>query len=779
MHEESTADAKALGARSTPWIRALVFMSAAFAFGLATGSAGCSSDPGADSADGGDSDGGGSGGDGGGGDAAVWQEPNAVSCETVFRYVPPPGVVPSDVQATGEWNKFTKPGVQLVGPDASGAFTGSITLEPGLIGYKLVIDDQWTLDPGAPLRKYVGGVENSAVRVPDCHVPTVEHVSSETKAQGAFTARAEVFDSADRAGIDSASVRATLRHDFEERVLAGVQFNGRFIDVDVADLSPGKYALFIEAKDMRGHAAKPLRLVFWVESERFAWQDAVLYMVMTDRFVDGDPASNAAPTAGVDPRADFQGGDFEGVRQKIADGTLDQLGVRAIWLTPFQTNPAGSFPATSGPQTMAYHGYWPIRAREVDPRFGGEQQLRAMVKEAHAHGIRIVQDFVVNHIHEQHEYKTTHPDWFRTGCVCGTPGCDWTDKRLECLFSSYMPDVNWSVTEASEQFIDDAVFWLDEFDIDGLRVDAVKHVEDAAVFNMTARIRREFEAAGTRVFLTGETAMGWSDCGLACNQSQYDTITRYMGPFGLDGQFDFVLYHAVPYRVFFRDEKGLIHADYWARTSQTMYGAHASLMTPYIGSHDTARSITYASYRGQDPGHGLDIPGNQWTNIATAPPDSEPYARHRLALAWLFGLPGVPLLYYGDEYGQWGGADPNNRMMWRAEGGLGADETATLTFVRKLGQARKELVALRRGEYRSVYAAENQMVFARVVGANVALVAMNKSDQASTFEATLPPTIPLAEGILLKDRLSTRTTTVTGGRISVSLGARDAAVFAP
>src|SRR5207247_1540361 len=131
--------------------------------------------------------------------------------------------------------------------------------------------------------------------------------------------------------------------------------------------------------------------------------------------------------------------------------------------------------------------------------------------------------------------------------------------------------------------------------------DAVKHVEDIAVMNLSARIRAEFEAAGTRVFLTGETAMGWGDCG-NCNANEYATIARYIGPHGLDGQADFVLYHAVPYRVFSSDEHGMIHADYWAQQSLVSYPAGA-IMTPYIGSHDTARFVTLASYRGQDQAH--------------------------------------------------------------------------------------------------------------------------------------------------------------------------------
>ena len=120
-------------------------------------------------------------------------------------------------------------------------------------------------------------------------------------------------------------------------------------------------------------------------------------------------------------------------------------------------NPDGPFLASDGrTRVMGYHGYWPVRAREVEPRLGGEAALRALIAEAHAHGIRVLQDFVVNHVHREHEYFRAHPEWFRTGCVCGTAGCDWTARRLDCLFTDYLPDVNWSVPEAVAQFADDA-----------------------------------------------------------------------------------------------------------------------------------------------------------------------------------------------------------------------------------------------------------------------------------------------------------------------------------
>jgi glycosidase len=705
-------------------------------------------------------------------------------CVTTLRYVPPMGQAPKKVEVSGEWNAFANPGTSMVGPDAQGAFEAKVALPPGFHGYKVIVDGNWQLDPGARYRKYVGGIENSGIRVTDCRLPTLkvgtQKLERPAPGQGKYTVRVQFAQGQNLSKVEASSVKATLVRDFQPvPQTAKVDALAGTIDVEVGALADGKYTLVVEAKDRAGRDAKPLPLIFWVEPESFDWNDATLYMGMTDRMKNGDPSNDVPKVGNVDDRANFQNGDLAGVQQMIASGWLDKLGVCALWLTPFNTNPTGAYMSDDGVhQVTGYHGYWPTKPREVDARLGGAPALEKMVKEAHAHGIRVVMDYVVNHVHQEHEYFKQHPEWFRTGCVCGTNGCDWTDKRLECLFAPYMPDVNWSNNDASEQFIDDARWWIERFDLDGLRIDAVKHVEDASVINMSGVLRDQFEKSGTKLFLTGETAMGWSDCGLQCNQSQYDTISRYVGPNGLDGQFDFVLYHAVPYRTFANDEKGMLHADYWAQASGWMY-PKGSIMTPYVGSHDTPRSVTLSTYRGQ-PGYPTYVPGNKWTNQAGPPPDAEPYQRHRAAMAWLMGLPGAPLLYYGDEYGEWGGADPNNRVFFRGEGALSAEEQTTLALVRKLGTARKELVALRRGVYRSVYATEEVLLFSReTTDGKAALVAVNKATGSRTFTGTLPQTTPLPNGTVLKDRLGGPNVTVTGGQVTVTVPARGAVVLAP
>jgi hypothetical protein len=414
-------------------------------------------------------------------------------CPVELHYKPAEGSFTGSVAIAGEWNEFSPDADVMDGPNEAGEFSKTIELKPGLWAYKLVVDNtEWTLDPEQAYRKYVGGVENSAVRVPDCALPRLEAITTNVTG-GQFKAEVRYIDGVAAAGLDSKSVESVLRHHGGEEpvtFMAGGDSSAPAFNFSLSALESGKYTLVLKAADNQGRVSEPLRLVFWVESEPFEWRDALIYMIMTDRFKNGDPGNDPKPTPGVtDYRADWHGGDLIGVRQAIESGALDKLGVRAIWLTPFATNPSGGYLASDQEHLVSpYHGYWPVKAREVDPRLGGEAALREMVAAAHKHGIRVLMDYVVNHVHQGHEYFLEHKDWFRTGCVCGTSGCDWTEHRLDCVFATYMPDVNYTVPEATARFVDDAVWWLDEFDLDGLRVDAVKHVEDVAITNLSATV---------------------------------------------------------------------------------------------------------------------------------------------------------------------------------------------------------------------------------------------------------------------------------------------------
>ena len=252
-----------------------------------------------------------------------------------------------------------------------------------------MIDGNFTLDPAASLEKYVGGVENSAVEVRTAGTSRYYHLRrpspQATVGQGHFIG-VVAFNRGQGSPVgDPKTVKATLRDEhFDPRTKLGVAVSidpsGTKITVDAPGLSDGKYTIFVDASDLVARAAKTLRLVFWIEADTFDWSDSLIYMAVTDRFKDGDITNDVSPTPNVDPREQFQGGDLQGIKAKVDDGTFDKLGVRVLWMTPHNTNPADAWVASDGVHmTMGYHGYWPTKAREVDPRIGGNQALQDLV----------------------------------------------------------------------------------------------------------------------------------------------------------------------------------------------------------------------------------------------------------------------------------------------------------------------------------------------------------------------------------------------------------------
>ena len=585
----------------------------------------------------------------------------------------------STVELIGEWD-WDSPTTMT---ETAGIWSATVDLADGLYCYKFIVDGNYTFDLSNTYRGYCDGIENSVVRVGV--TPGLSHQILEDKL---------IVSSVENPNPDYAFMQS-----------------GATWELDLSQLTDGKHSINLTADGKESLA------VFWTGPDAdFVWDDALIYMVMTDRFVNGN-TSNDGPSSGAEPEADWMGGDLEGVTQMIESGYFTDLGVNALWISPFNTNPAGSYMAADGQhQVSGYHGYWPVEPRQVDPRFGGEEALTEMVDAAHNAGLRVMADFVVNHVHEDHVYAQEHPEWFNQGCICGTEMCDWTERRLDCLFMDYMPDLDWKNRYASEQIIEDALWWAETFDLDGLRVDAVKHVDDHAITNLATRINERFEATGTDFYLKGETAMGWSGHSLEDNAEQYQTINRYIGNDALDGQADFVLYHAVVDNVFTTGNMNYQHLDYWTNRSQDQY-VDGAVMVPYLGSHDSSRYLSRIQNDGTQ--------WNQWEEQArpTTPSDSS-YQSAKQGIAWLLTTPGAPMLYMGDEFGQHGGADPDNRRM--LDFNLNNGQQGLMNFTSEIANVRLENEALRRGTYSTYHAESNMVAYEMTTDAQSLLVVLNR-----------------------------------------------------
>ncbi len=593
----------------------------------------------------------------------------------------------NSVELVGEWD-WNNPIPML---ENNGVWTTNITLIEGIYCYKFIVDGNYIFDPENSYRGYCGEYENSIIRVKNHTRPNLIPSLS-----------GEILTVSFIPGSDGAGPDGTPNS------IQGATWNPNTWEwtYDISGLSDGKHTLHLTIDDLDGNSAYDQLAPFWKgEQSNFSWEDALIYMIMTDRFVNGNTSNDPLQT-GASQGADWMGGDFAGVTEKIESGYFSNLGVNVLWLTPFNTGANDTGKASDSQHDVsAYHGYWPVEPRQIDPRLGTENELKNLVEVAHNSGIRVMMDYVINHVHENHSYFSDNPNWFNEGCICGTSNCGWTENRIECQFANYLPDVNWKNREASEQMISDLLWWLEEFDLDGVRLDAVKHVDDLAISNIVKNVNERFETVGTDYYLKGETAMGWDGHSLEDNQDQYGTINQYMGQGGLDGQADFVLYHAVVDNVFTSGNMDYSHLDYWTHRSQDQY-TPGSTMVPFVGSHDVPRFASRAD-------SGTADEWNQWVEdgLPGQPGSADSYNASLQAYGWLFTTPGAAMLYYGDEYGEYGGADPDNRHMWRDNNTWNENENRLAENISHLGTLRQQSEALRRGTYSTIMSSVDVLIY--------------------------------------------------------------------
>ncbi len=692
--------------------------------------------------------------------AALDASTPARSCATVFTLNL--GRPARAVAVAGEWNAFSATATPMV--DAGGGvFRAEVNLAPGDYGYKFVVDgSDWQLDPAAIARRYVNSTENSLVTVGDCEAPTLRVARSSATADGALELDVQYVDDASRRGANPSSVRVTMSPAALPSGATTFDAATGMIRVRARGLAATKYTLRVNASSTSGRAADELVVPMWVERDAYQWGDGPLYFVFTDRFRNGDP-TNDGRVGGIAPIADWNGGDFAGVTAALRDGYFDRLGVKALWLSPVNSNTHASGRGSDGRNYGGYHGYWVNQARQTDSHWGSLDELRALNAEAHRHGIRVLYDLVHNQLHREHPYFRDHQrdGWFNGdgSCVCGGSMCSWDDRAVDCWFTDYLPDVNWGNTPVAQAMLGDAWWWLTETDADGFRVDAVKHMNYLSTTNLRAMMDR-FEVGNARAYTVGETFTG---------ADGHDLVRRYVGRGALHAQFDFPLFWSI--RGAFAQSGGTMgDLENAVQASERAFGD--APMSPFLGNHDVTRFLSEAA--GQIVGDSREL----GYNAPPPPPDrDEPY--ERMALAWTFTLTqrGVPLIYYGDEMGLPGAADPDNRRMMRFGDALNAREQRLLRHVQTVGTLRSTHAGLRRGARRALHTDGDGYVYARGLGADVAIVAINRGTTMRTVSVRIPAELNVSDGTTLRDALGGASVTVRGGSVDIPFGARASAIY--
>ncbi len=261
----------------------------------------------------------------------------------------------------------------------------------------------------------------------------------------------------------------------------------------------------------------------------FHWDNATIYFLLTDRFLNADPSNDLMLDRKADgaPLRGFLGGDFKGITQKIEEGYFNELGVNAIWLTPHVEQIKYATDESTG-WTYGFHGYWASDWTTVDPNYGTTDDLKALVDAAHAKDIRVLFDIVINHTGPVTPLDKAFPEsWVRKA-----PKCSFKDPKstIQCNLVENLPDIRtesnkevelppvlaekWKKEGRYEQEMKelDEFFartklpraprfylmkwhmdWIREYGVDGFRVDTVKHVEASVWREFNDLARAEFE----------------------------------------------------------------------------------------------------------------------------------------------------------------------------------------------------------------------------------------------------------------------------------------------
>lgn len=470
----------------------------------------------------------------------------------------------------------------------------------------------------------------------------------------------------------------------------------------------------------------------------------IIYMVLTDRFYDGDPTNNG--TYGLEYRPGelkyTQGGDWVGLTQKL--DYIKDLGVTAIWISPVSENELLSRDGTES----GYHGYFTHDYGTTDPHYGSKEDLINFVDAAHARGLKVILDVVPNHTADYLEPGATNysssdyqpaapynnPDWYHHyGDIT-----DWNDEFQVLNYDlGGLDDINTDNPEARQAIIDVYKMWVNDTGADAVRVDAARSVDKAFL--------AEFEAAlGVPSF--GEIFVG--DVDYVSEFQNYEW-----------GVLDFPLFFQAR-EVFANDSsfynvKSIFDQDYKYK--------NVNHLVTFIDNHDRDRFLCLAD---------------------------DNYQKLRLALTFMFTVRGIPDVYYGTEqecYGggvptEWAGiANKENREVMP-----GFSESGNIyQYIQRLTEIRKEYKCLQSGTQREMWVEDKVYAYSRrddSTGQEVITI-INNDVQDLTRSIPIRAESSLAVGTKLTNLLNTDTTAtitsggVTGKQISLTIPAKTAYVF--
>lgn len=632
----------------------------------------------------------------------------------------PNGQTPKRVQIAGQMNNWVPSLTPDLQPNADGLYEVTLHISPGTYLYQMNIDGDQNHDANNPAKVDNGyGKFNSIMQV-EGHEKLFPVLTTHKIGCGKIdlTYSNEVADvyaywqnyrlPCRFVGIGSGKITVEIPQEAD-------QLERSYLRIWAAN-----------AYGVGNDILVPLRygqvLTDMAQTERTDKHTDIIYFMLVDRFKNGNPQNDRPMNRpDVNPKADYQGGDLEGIKQKIDDGYFARLGVNTLWISPLNQNPFEpySYDAVGKTKFAGYHGYWPISSSQVDVRFGTNDELKTLVNDAHAHGINILLDYVANHVHELHPLYQSHPE-YATPLYLPDGRMNrglWDEQRLTTWFDVFMPSLDFGNPEVVAMMSDSAVYWMKEFGIDGFRHDACKHVNEEFWRAVTYKLK-QIDPKGN-FYQIGES------------YGSAELMASYVNSGMLDGQFDFNVYDEAASAFNGYSGGTLTRLSNILHSSLKIYGAH-NLMGYISGNHDKPRFMAMAS---GDLKVGEDAKAATWTREIGIT-DSVAYDKLALFHAFNLTIPGVPVIYYGDEIGMTGANDPDCRRMMRFDQ-WNRREQHLFEQVSTLNHLRRNNAALVYGDFVPLAVTDTTWAYGRKFFDTEAIVCLNNSAAEVTLNVPL------------------------------------------
>ena len=483
--------------------------------------------------------------------------------------------------------------------------------------------------------------------------------------------------------------------------------NYLFVDMDVNQ--PGTYRITLKKGKKKATYDYVINERRAGSRERLSFDASdVVYLIMSDRFVDGDESNNS--TKNTREKADKSdvngrfGGDIQGIINSFDH--IIKLGCTAIWPTPMLGDDEAAW---------SYHGYACSDYYHIDPRYGDNALYAQMVQQAHAKGLKILMDMVPNHCGAAHWWMKDLPyqNWinqfsdFTNTNNCFTANYDINasqyDRKLSNRgwFDKPMPDMNLENPDLLKYFQQWAIWWVEYADLDGLRVDTYPYIEKIPGSEWLKAIREEYP----NINIVGECwtrpapAVAYWQSG-AKNFDGFDS--------NLPTVMDFPVEEAIRQALETDGSgwgNGLVRV-YDAMTLDYMYADVNKLLT-FLGNHDMAR-------------------------ITDVVKDKD-LRRVKLAYVLLATMRGIPQVLYGDEYAMTANGDPNSHSLLRAPLPLGEAVTPAMQdmfdYQARLFQWRKAEPVLHFGKTMHFLGRDNTYAFFRYNSAESVFVFANAAEE--------------------------------------------------